>query len=30
MVENVIQIKAGITTNVGASSKKHICETDYI
>ena len=30
MVENVIQIKTGITTNVDASSKKYICETNYI
>ena len=31
MVENVIQIKSGITINVGASVKKHrACEKDYI
>ena len=31
MVENIIQIKSGITINVGVSVKVHcVCEKDYI
>ena len=30
MVENVIQIKIGITINVDVYEKHHICEKDYI
>ena len=30
MVESIIQIKTGITTNVVASSIKPLCETDLI